>query len=167
MAIMRHARPVPLTPMLASLIPLTPENVSLVFPLMQAYYAFEHLEFNVEKAQAAWQTLFAGEHLGQGWLIYVDRRPVGYVVLAFGFSLEFGGRDATLDELYLDETVRGQGIGRQVLERVFAAARSLNICALHLEVDRDNSPAQAFYERMGFEKRGRYFLMSQPLSPEF
>lgn len=163
MAIMRHARPVPLTPMPASLIPITPENVSLVFPLMQAYYAFEHLEFNQEKVQAAWQTMLADEHLGQGWLIYVAQRPVGYVVLTFSFSLEFGGRDAGIDELYLDESVRGQGIGRQAMEMMFAAAAALGIQAIHLVVDRDNTSAQTFYETMGYERRGRFLLMSKYL----
>lgn len=131
---------------------------------MQAYYQFDHHHFDAARAQAAWDEFLAHEYLGRGWLVYLDKRPVGYVVLTFGFSLEFGGRDAFIDELFLDEAVRGQGVGRQVLERVFAAATSLNIRAIHLEVNRDNTPAQAFYAAIGFERRGRYFIMSKPLS---
>jgi ribosomal protein S18 acetylase RimI-like enzyme len=35
--------------------------------------------------------------------------------------------------------------------------------ALYLEVRQDNVEAQRYYERMGFERRDRYFLLARRL----
>jgi len=89
-----------------------------------------------------------------------DGETAGYAVIAFGFSLEFGGRDAFLDELFIVEACRGQGIGSAALSAVCAWARHEGLCALHLEVERDNKAAKALYTRTGFEDRSHYNLMS-------
>jgi GNAT superfamily N-acetyltransferase len=41
---------------------------------------------------------------------------VGYIVLTFGYSLEYLGRDAFIDEFYLRESYRGRRWGRRTLE---------------------------------------------------
>jgi hypothetical protein len=40
---------------------------------------------------------------------------MGYVGLTLGYSLEFEGRDAFIDELYFQEPFHGQGIGAKAL----------------------------------------------------
>ncbi len=39
----------------------------------------------------------------------LDGTAAGYAALTFGFSLEVGGRDAFIDELFLIEAARGKG----------------------------------------------------------
>jgi len=98
---------------------------------------------------------------GRILLVQSDKSDiVGYAVLAFGFSLEFGGRDAFLDELFIAEAFRGQGIGSAALSAVCTWARREYLCALHLQVERDNKAAKALYNRAGFEDRSHYHLMS-------
>ncbi len=111
------------------------------------------------------QLLMNREDWGGIWLICADEEPVGYIVLTWGFSLEFGGRDAFVDELYIEEGCRGQGVGRQTLAFAESVCQARDIQALHLEVERENVNAQAVYERVGFEKRAGYFLMSKRLRP--
>jgi GNAT superfamily N-acetyltransferase len=41
---------------------------------------------------------------------------LGYIVLAFGFSFETGGRNAFIDELYVAPEHRGKGIARRARE---------------------------------------------------
>ena len=41
----------------------------------------------------------AGSELGQAWLFYQDETPVGYMILTFGYSFEYHGRDSFIDEL--------------------------------------------------------------------
>ena len=52
-----------------------------------------------------------------GWC-GVEERHVGYVVVTLGFSLESGGRDGFIDELYIAPAARGRGIGAKVLALV-------------------------------------------------
>lgn len=89
-------------------------------------------------------------------------QQVGYIAMCYGYSIEFGGRDAFVDEMFLEPHVRGQGHGRAALEQVITRTRAEGIRALHLhlEVAEDNAPAERFYAPLGFEKRSGYRLMT-------
>ena len=104
------------------------------------------------------------ERLGGVWLIRSGASAVGYVVLTLGYSIEFRGRDAFLDELYLRPEARGRGAGRKALEFVEGVCRSLGVRALHLEVERANAGAQALYRKAGFVDPDRY-LMTKWVGP--
>jgi GNAT superfamily N-acetyltransferase len=125
-------------------------NLAIFLPLMRAFYAEDRHPFDEGRARSALAGLLEDSRWGLAWLIDVDGALAGYVVLTFGYSLEFGGRDATLDELYLREAYRGQGIGRQVLEHVIDVCREHGIHALHLEVEVHNRRAHGVYRAMGF-----------------
>ena len=52
--------------------------------------------------------------LGQAWVFFEEGTPVGYIVLTFGYSFEYHGRDSFIDELYIEPQYRRKGIGRRV-----------------------------------------------------
>lgn len=87
-----------------------------------------------------------------------DELTAGYVVVAFGYSLEFHGRDAFVDELFLRPAFRGRSLGREVLRFVEEQCRAAGVTALHLEVERKNTAAQEFYRRLGFQDHDRYLM---------
>ena len=89
----------------------------------------------------------------------------GYLVVCFGWSLEFQGRDAFVDELYVREAFRGQGLGTRALEVAADLCRASGVRALHLEVERRNTRAQDVYRRAGFVDR-EYYLMTRRLAPD-
>lgn len=74
----------------------------------------------------------------------------GYCLLALTWSNEGGGLCVWLDELMIDETRRGEGIGQALIqavrEKYSAAAR------FRLEVTAANTRAAALYKRLGFEE---------------
>jgi ribosomal protein S18 acetylase RimI-like enzyme len=78
---------------------------------------------------------------------------VGYAVLCFGYSIEYGGRDAFLDEIYVVPDARGRGIGRAALEPLAALAHEAGAGALHVEVMAENDRAARLYERAGWVDR--------------
>jgi GNAT superfamily N-acetyltransferase len=90
---------------------------------------------------------------GRAYLIVQGGATVGYAVLGFGYSVEYGGRDAFVDDLFLLREARGQGIGRQVVRALEDEARICGVNALHVEVMRGNA-AGCFYGRLGFRDRG-------------
>jgi diamine N-acetyltransferase len=139
------------------------EDAPLLLGLMREFYAFEHLTFDETRARAALVRLLDDASLGQVFLVEEDGGIAGYVVVAFGYSLEFHGRDAFVDELFLQPAVRGRGLGREVLRFVEEHCRRSGVTALHLEVERKNKAAQEFYRRLGFQDHDRY-LMTQWLS---
>lgn len=117
--------------------------------------------FDEARTRTALINLIDRPDLGGVWLIRAAGQPVGYLVLTWGYSLEFGGRDAFVDELYLAAPWRGRGLGRQAIRFAEEQCRRAGIMALHLEVERNNTKAQIFYSQTGFDSRAHYFLMSK------
>jgi ribosomal protein S18 acetylase RimI-like enzyme len=101
----------------------------------------------------ALEMLLADDTLGACFVISEDRRAVGYLVIGYSFSLEFGGCDAFLDELYLVPEARSRGIGKQAVVFAIHFCRNHGIRALHLEVSRRNAAAQRLYRGLGFRER--------------
>lgn len=141
--------------------PARPEDLELLLRFSRELAEHDGTPFKADRTRQALRNLIGRSDWGGVWLIYRQEQPVGYIVLTWGYSLEFGGRDAFIDELYLQAGYRGQGIGRQAIQFAQEQCLAHNICALHLEVERDNTGAQEFYRRAGFESRAHYFLMSK------
>lgn len=136
-------------------------DLDILLPLVADYHRFEGLELTDRQRRAALAPLLApASALGLIWLVCEDERAVGYVAVCYGYSIEFAGRDAFIDEFFLLPEARGRGLGRMALARVQEAMRAQGIVALHLEVQRDNARARRLYRRSGFRARDRYHLMT-------
>lgn len=155
---------VPLHPMQTQIYLAQSEDIETLLVLLKAYYAFDRLHFDERIARLALNQMIGDKNLGRLWIISDNGQEVGYIAITFGFSLEFGGQDAFIDEFFILEDFRGKGIGTTVLESVESALKELKISALHLEVDRDNLAAQKYYRTQGFESRERFINMSKALT---
>ncbi len=131
-----------------------------LLPLVRQYHEFEGIEMSDEARARALQPLLDDPTLESILLIRSAGDLVGYLALCFGYSIEFGGRDAFIDEFFVIESARGQGIGRAALRAAQNHARQLGILALHLEVAHDNTRARGLYESCNFTVRERFHLMS-------
>ncbi|WP_146345244.1 GNAT family N-acetyltransferase [Phaeobacter marinintestinus] len=140
-----------------------PEDLDRVLALVTAFHAEEGLVSTDEDRRAALIPLLEGIPHGCIYLIGPARAPLGYVIVTFGWSVEFGGMDGFIDEIFIRRAVRGRGIAGNVLFELPKALAAAGLKALHLEVDRDNDPAKRLYERAKFKPRERYILMSKKL----
>lgn len=143
-----------------SLIPATPSELPQLIPLVQAYHQFEDIDDDAGRIRQALLPLLSSDDHGKIWLIEFEQRLIGYVAICFGYSIEFAGRDAFLDELFIVAEYRGQGFGRQVLTEVLRQLDSWQVKALHLEVERNNHRARELYRSLGFKAREKYTLMT-------
>lgn len=114
--------------------------------------------FNPVVTRNALIQLLNHKSLGQIWLIQYNSQTIGYVVLTLGYSLEYGGRETFIDELYIAPAYQKQGIGKQTIKFLEEVCISLNVQTLHLEVERNNTSVQSFYRRVGFEDHERYLM---------
>ena len=78
--------------------------------------------------------------------------------MLFRSSMEFGGRNAFLDDLFIQAPFRGAGLGTAALKEVRTFCLEHTVRALHLETGRDNVAAQALYRRAGFKVTDRQLL---------
>ena len=139
------------------------EDGGLVLEMMREYYAYDGLRFDETVAARALDELLADQRLGEVWLITSEEARIGYCVLALGYSLEFGGRDAFVDEIYVRESHRRRGIGRRAIAFLEGRCAELGVRALHLEVERANVAAQRLYSELGFADHDRY-LKTKPIT---
>jgi ribosomal protein S18 acetylase RimI-like enzyme len=138
-------------------------DLPLLEQLVRAYYAEDGHSFQDDRQLPALAALAGGEAFGRAWLVQLGARSVGYAVLAFSFSVEAGGREACIDELYILPEVRKRGLGRRVLALLEREARAQGVRRMFLEVARHNR-AIGLYRRAGYVDHDR-FLMSKLLDP--
>jgi GNAT superfamily N-acetyltransferase len=137
-------------------------DLDALLPLMEAFYAEDRHPWVESAARETLRALLSDPGCGRAFLIEEDARRVGYLVVCFGFSLEFHGRDAFLDELYVVPAARGRGLGTQSLRVAEDCCREAGARALHLEVGHGNDTARRLYRSWGFEERP-HALMSKRL----
>jgi ribosomal protein S18 acetylase RimI-like enzyme len=125
---------------------------------MSDFNALYDYPFNRSLASELLHLFIDDVNLGRLWLIQMNDQIIGYLVVAFGFSFEYGGRDAFIDEFYIEEKQRGQGLGTEVLEQAFKLVADLQIKVLHLEVEPHNPQGMKLYQRHGFTSKGRNLL---------
>ena len=150
--------------MAVSFRPATTADEPALLELMREFYRHAAMAWDAPAARAALHDLLADAGKGRAMLIEVDGALAGYLAVCFGYSLEFLGRDAFVDELYLREAFRGRGLGARALEIAADLCRESGVRALHLEVERGNTRAQEIYRKAGFADREHY-LMTRRLAP--
>jgi GNAT superfamily N-acetyltransferase len=98
---------------------------------------------------------------GVAYIVREESAPIAYLVICFDYSLEYRGKGAWIDELFVAPSHHGKGIGTQLLDLAETISREHHAKVLHLEVNHGN-PAIDLYRRRGFTAHHR-FLMSKPL----
>ncbi len=81
-------------------------------------------------------------------VVYLTDNNQGYLVVTWGYSLESGGPEALIDEIYLRR--RGQGIGGRVMAALFQEMAARGVVKIFLETETHNARARRFYTRQGF-----------------
>ncbi len=146
--------------MSASLHLAGPEDADKLLPMVEAFHAHEGIQSDPEHRAAAVGPLLNGSPLGAIWLIGPRKSPVGYIAITFGWSLEMGGLDGFVDEFFIRQSVRGRGMGTEVLIALMKELGQSGMKALHLEVGPGNDRAKRIYKRLGFRTRDGHHLMT-------
>lgn len=135
-----------------------PFDTDALIRMMRGLYEHDRTPFDESSHRAALAQLLAHDSYGLACLMLLDEEVAGYVVITFGFSLEFRGRDAFIDELFVKEEFRGRSLGGAAILFAEGVCRDRHVRALHLEVERRNTGAQSVYRRAGFKDHDRYLL---------
>ena len=117
--------------------------------------------FHEPTARANLVELLQNPVYGVVYVVRAETALIGYLVICFDYSLEYRGKGAWIDELFVEAAHRGRGIGTQLLDLAETVSRQHNAKFLHLEVTHGN-PALELYRRRGFLDHQRY-LMSKAL----
>ena len=138
--------------------PLEIADIEIITQMMQDFYAIDNYPMDVEVTKTLFQEFISNEHLGKSWLMYSENEIVGYIILTFIFSFEYGGKIAFVDELFIKETARGKGFGKEAIQFIQQEVPKLSLKLLYLEVEPHNENAQKLYLAHDFELHNRKLM---------
>jgi GNAT superfamily N-acetyltransferase len=143
-----------------SIIRATLDHLDLLAPLFDGYRQFYRQPGDLESARR-----FLFERLDNDdsvlFLALHDQRGVGFTQLYPAFSSVSMRRLWLLNDLFVDPTARGLGVGETLLIRAQAWALETNAKGLVLETEVTNTTAQHLYEKLGWQREPtsyHYFL---------
>lgn len=137
---------------------LKSEGIETITSMMRDFYSIDNYPIDSEVSKNLFSEFIQNENLGKAWLIYSDGEVVGYVILTFVFSFEYGGKIAFIDELYIKESARGRRIGTKTIEFLKNEIPKLSLKLLYLEVENHNVSAQKLYIANDFTIHNRKLM---------
>lgn len=118
--------------------------------LWTAYLTFYETTVPEEVYQTTFQRLLSGgEHEYRGFLAELDGKPVGLAHYLFHRHCWTIADTCYLQDLYADAEIRGQGIGRALIEAVHAEATKAGSKYVYWTTAHDNETARKLYDRIG------------------
>ncbi|GAB4228924.1 MAG: hypothetical protein Tsb0034_00330 [Ekhidna sp.] len=136
----------------------TLDHEDICLEMMEDFYAMNGYQFYEVQASRNFEEFIQNDQLGKFWIINFSGKIAGYLILTFGYSFEYGGRDAFIDELFLKEEFRNRGIGGLILESVDFFARKHGVKAIHLEMEKENLIENKLCVKSGFKSNDRSLL---------
>jgi len=106
-----------------------------------------------EITEALWTRLFDNREPMGGLVAELDGRVVGIAHYLFHRSTTSVDYVCYLQDLFTDETVRGRGVGRALIEGVYAAARVAHASRVYWQTHETNATAMQLYDKVA-EKSG-------------
>ena len=127
-------------------------DVPQILLFIRALAAYEHEPDAVEaNAEALLRDGFGPQPFYQCLIADHDGQPAGFALFFFNYSTWLGRPGLYLEDLFVTPELRGQGIGKALLQRVAAIALEKGCMRLQWEVLDWNTPAIDFYRAMGAE----------------
>ena len=103
--------------------------------------------------EAAAERVAAHIENGHSTFLLIGDGPDGFAQLRYRASIYTAGLESHLQELYVVPTLRGQGLGRALLEAALEEARTQGADFIDLGTSEDDTAARALYESAGFTNR--------------
>jgi GNAT superfamily N-acetyltransferase len=132
--------------------------------LLRAFFAED--EFYLESSRAygdagappiaqALDMFIARPELGFVWLAFRGQgdkeEAVGMCVICYAISTSLGAVVGKLDDVFIADGARGQGVGSAMLKALGAELKAANVLRIDSAVHGKNTQAARFYARAGFK----------------
>jgi GNAT superfamily N-acetyltransferase len=127
-----------------------PADVATVLEFIHQLAAYERLEHQVVATEESLrQQLFGPRPMAEVVIAERDGEPLAFALFFPNFSTFLGRPGLYLEDLFVREDVRGEGIGRRLLSHLAALAIERGWGRMEWAVLDWNEPAIGFYRRLG------------------
>ena len=107
--------------------------------------------------EAALTPLLNDPTIGDIW-VAEEQGLIGYLVITWGWGIESGGREALIDEIFVDPAWRNMGIASALIEASLARAKGYQTKAVFLETEANNPESRELYKRLGFSEESSIWM---------
>ncbi|GFM77860.1 N-acetyltransferase [Pseudomonas cichorii] len=141
--------------------PVTADDHGAWLPLWQAYLRFYKTELADDVSDVTWQRILDPAETTNSALAWLDGKAVGMVNFIYHRSNWSIKNSCYLQDLIVAPEQRGSGIGRQLIEHVYATAKANDCDKVHWLTHETNATAIQLYERIA--ERGGYIQFRKAL----
>ena len=130
-----------------------PQDKEMYLSLTEKFYQSDAVSHNIplENRLNTWDEIIRSDEYADCYFVIKDGDVAGYMLLAYTFSQEAGGKTAWIEEIYILPEFRSMGLGNELFD--FIKAEIEPDCArLRLEVEADNIRAKKLYKSLGFKQ---------------
>ena len=138
-----------------------PCDIPSLVALCAAHADYERAAFDTPgKVESLHRALFASSPRLYAWMAWREGAPVGYATASIEFSTFAACEYVHMDCLFVDASVRGNGIGEALMGAVIGKARSVDLGEVQWQTPEWNAGAIRFYVRQGAvaKAKQRFFL---------
>lgn len=129
--------------------PLRQEDQAEWRRLWTAYLAFYETTVAEDVYRSTWARLFDDGHFEpRGLMAEIDGKAVGLVHYIFHRTCWAEGDNCYLQDLYADPHMRGKGVGRALIEAVYAKADEAGAANVYWMTQHFNDTARLLYDRV-------------------
>ncbi len=124
----------------------------LVFELFDKYRVFYKRESDINTSSAFVQQRLDNNESVIFVALATDNKPVGFTQLYPKYSSVRMVQNWILNDLYVEQEYRKQGIGEKLIQTAMDFAKEKGSAFVELSTAIDNYTAQSLYEQIGFKK---------------
>jgi ribosomal protein S18 acetylase RimI-like enzyme len=135
------------------IVPISESQFEALLPMIAAYQGFYGAEdIRTERNRSFFRRFISPSDEGTMIGAWRGERLVGYACLYWHFSSTRAVETVLMNDLYVDEAVRDEGVGRALIEASAEAARERGAHHLEWTTRPDNTTAQRLYDSTGASK---------------
>ena len=126
--------------------PLSNADYASWLDLWQRYLTFYETSLPMSTTDATWRNLLDSNVTIHGFGAWQDGTLVGITHVVLHPNTWNTTECCYLEDLYVSESVRGQGVGRALIEYVYDFARQQNCNRVYWTTQEDNTTARTLYD---------------------
>lgn len=130
------------------ILPLTAQDKTNWQALWQGYLEFYQTDLPRATTENTWQKIIDETSPIFGFGAFVDDKLIGFAHVVLHPNTWNTTDCCYLEDLFVSEKVRGQGVGRVLIEQVYTFAKSKNCNRVYWVTTADNKNAQVLYNQL-------------------
>lgn len=139
---------------------MTAADMAAAARLLKAFFAEDEFyrdssasygDAGAAPVERALEKFIGRPELGFVWLAFRGQEAVGMCVICYAISTSLGEVVAKLDDVFIADGARGQGVGTAMLRALAKELKAAGVLRIDSAVHSRNADAARFYARLGFK----------------